>query len=565
MRELIFTHANSFGAQFGTTELGNLKTQLSAYQGSRAARGVTADVIFVDDAASLPPGTSPAPANGAQCTDVKQVMDTVASQANPAYDLFLILGGHSVVPFFEYANPVSGDSDPVVYSDNGYAIAGPVAEGQEFYVQRALSRMPTGCDATPQPLYSALDEAASASPPPAGAGGGCCIVAQDWGQLTLPSAQSLGIKQIDYHISPPIDLTANPTNFDPGWLDGRSIHFFNLHGSNLTPDWYGESGSAEPPAYEPGLIGGPQLRVKDAVVGSEACYGADVIGTDTCPRSVATALSLKYLDQGALGFCGSTTICYGGTGDDPTRRCADLLVLYFLQALRGGRSLGSALLLAKSQLATEVKQAYGSLDPQTEKTLLQFVVYGGPGAMAFQGTGSKDITINARLLAAARAGELGTRFHQMRAKRHLETVPGAEARDLVASTVGLPPKIAKRGPRLLSVSVQQLQWDRALHLEVVEQLSKRLGVGAKSFATPPDNATWHTEAYGVESALPGKIEYYVRTIQREPTMKLINEGVSRGGVFARHDLDFELRAKYNSAYEVDRHSPFRKSRCGLQA
>ncbi len=113
------------------------------------------------------------------------------------------------------------------------------------------------------------------------------------------------------------------------------------------------------------------------------------------------------MNEKALGFCGSTTIAYGAIAENPTLCCADLLVQYFLQAVQSGTPLGPALVQAKSQLVNAANQANGTLDAQTEKTLLQFVVYGDPSSLAFQPAATKGLPgAGPRLLSMATRGEL---------------------------------------------------------------------------------------------------------------------------------------------------------------
>jgi hypothetical protein len=495
-------------------------------------------------------------------------VDGVAAQANPPYDHFLILGGDDIVPFYKYANPV-GDGDSVIYSDNGYAIAGPVADGEEFFVTRSLARMPTGADPTSETLYNALVEGATAQPQNAGSGGGVYLVAQDWGPWTQSIAQTLGIAPADRHMSLPITLDVNPASLNPVWLDGRAIQFFNLHGDSRTADWYGASGSTTPPAYRPSLVGSaPGIRVKGSVVGTEACFGADVVGTTGyLPRTVNSALSLKYMNEMALGFCGSTTTAYGAAADSPTLRCADLLVMFFLQAVQAGLALGPSLVQAKSKVALTMHQANGQFDAQTQKTLLQFVLYGDPSSIAFMPSplGSKSLAGFSRLLGATFQGDLGASLGQMGEKKTLmRTVEGSGAEELRSMSLDLPASIRRRQPRLLQVSEHELTWDLGEHRNAVGNLSERLGILSTTFTVPPPKAIWNTESYALKSNLPAEVEYYVRTVQREPIFKLINDGVSRGIGVLRSELTPSEQCRYNGVNDNQRCHTMRTHGRGLK-
>lgn len=546
MRKLVFTHGQNFARQFSPGDLQALKTRLGAYSNSPAftGRGITTDVAFVDDAHSCPPGIQPAPASGAQCADIKRVVDAIATQANPTYDLFLIIGGHSIVPFFEYPNPVSGDSDLTVPSDNFYAIPGDIPDGQQFFPERALTRLPTGSDPTPDVLYQALDEAEAALPRPPGSGGSSCLAAADWQQVTLKMAQSLGIAQADFHPSPPIDLSGSPNNFNPAWLDNRAVHFFNVHGDSNSPDWFGQSGSYYPTAYAPPVIAAPVPQVEHAIVGTEACYGADIIGTNACQRSISTALSLKYLSAKALGFCGSTTIAYGATDQNPTLCAADLLVSYFLSAIQGGKALGPALLLAKNQLAVYVEQQLGAPDSTTEKTLLQFVAYGDPGVASFLPSAAKAPNLGDRVLSAVRDGGLGVTFRSPMRAISSKVLDGTETRSLVSGSPPLPEFVRKRGARLVSLNRRQLSWDLSEHRGMIQTFSAKLAVPATSFVAPPPQAVWDTEVYILETKQGGDSQFYVRTIQRGPEPRVLTEAVSRGGTRCQRSKPSDTVSKH---------------------
>ena len=79
----------------------------------------------------------------------------------------------------------------------------------------------------------------------------------------------------------------------------------------------------------------------------------------------------SYLEQGAYGYFGSTTIAYG---ESRTMSAADLLVQYFLLEVFAGASLGRAALRARQRYVREIVD----LDPTDLKTLAQFTLLGDP-------------------------------------------------------------------------------------------------------------------------------------------------------------------------------------------
>jgi hypothetical protein len=82
-------------------------------------------------------------------------------------------------------------------------------------------------------------------------------------------------------------------------------------------------------------------------------------------------MALSYLQDGASGFFGSTTIAYGPSEGNGS---ADLICQYFLQQVLAGASLGRA--------ALEARLKFGGgkthLDPYDLKTLAQFYLLGDP-------------------------------------------------------------------------------------------------------------------------------------------------------------------------------------------
>jgi hypothetical protein len=163
--------------------------------------------------------------------------------------------------------------------------------------------------------------------------------------------------------SPPV----TSEKFKKAWLQKKDFLYFNVHGSEISANWYGQQGSEYPVAMHPS-------NIEDAsgVVASEACYGAYIIG-----KSQDDAMSLRFLDQKkVLGFCGSTTIAYGSS--TPPSSEADLLVKYFFEYLQQGMTSGESLKNAKLDFARKALRRHGFLDDDDKKTLLQFVLYGDP-------------------------------------------------------------------------------------------------------------------------------------------------------------------------------------------
>lgn len=148
------------------------------------------------------------------------------------------------------------------------------------------------------------------------------------------------------------------------WSQAQEIFInFNLHGAEDQPNWYGQSGSEYPIAFNPGNL--DKSKVEGSVVFSEACYGANIIDKD-----VNDALSLKYLKSKAICFVGSTKIAYGP--DKPPSTEADLIGVKFLGNVRNYKmTFGESLMKAKQHLAKEMVGKQGHLDGDDQKNLLK--------------------------------------------------------------------------------------------------------------------------------------------------------------------------------------------------
>jgi hypothetical protein len=107
------------------------------------------------------------------------------------------------------------------------------------------------------------------------------------------------------------------------------------------------------------------------LVFSEACYGAHILG-----KSCEEALCLKFLSSGSHAVVGSTCISYGSIATPLS--AADLLGRIFWGLLEEGFMAGEALRRAKLHLVREMHRRQGYLDPEDQKTIISFVLFGDP-------------------------------------------------------------------------------------------------------------------------------------------------------------------------------------------
>lgn len=264
-------------------------------------------------------------------------------------DNLLLLGGDSIVPFFRLNNPCD-DGDNKVLSDNPYA-----SRDDDFLIpERVCARIPDNRSATF--IIKQFKKFSTATRRSFG------MTAKIWQRASEDVYRQIGALK-DLRTSPPV----TSGSFKENWLQKKRFLYFNLHGSKISANWYGQDRDSYPVALTP-------ANICDAsgFVASEACYGAYILD-----KSHENAISLRFLnEQGIYGFCGSTTIAYGPAA--PPSSEADLLVKYFFEYVKQGLTIGESLKNAKVDFARKALRRQGFLDDDDQKTLLQFVLYGDP-------------------------------------------------------------------------------------------------------------------------------------------------------------------------------------------
>lgn len=362
--------------------------KLSAAVAGRA--GWKAYVVYVDDPASMKPfGLAPVdPTNAWQIKLRLADLDQALSTRGEMIGALFILGGHQIIPFHMLPNPTD-DVDEEVPSDNPYATIDENYFAPEWPVGRAPS------DGSSNLIVKMLQAAAQdhlgggrsgLSPTErarlwlANRLGGLLRVsphsigysASIWKKASLSVFRSIGEPR-SLLTSPPVEASALP----PIALRPSILSYFNLHGLEDAPEWYGQR---DPVRDRKVKVEFPvALRTEDVVNGgrspkivfTEACYGAHVLDKD-----IEQAMALKFLDSGSHAVVGSTKISYGSI--TPPLIAADLLGRLFWGNLNRLLPAGEALRRAKLQLATEMHRRQGYLDGEDQKTIISFVLYGDP-------------------------------------------------------------------------------------------------------------------------------------------------------------------------------------------
>jgi hypothetical protein len=314
-------------------------------------------------------------------------LDTVMQSKGLMIGALLIVGGPDVVPYHNLPNPVA-DIDALVPSDNPYG----TTDENYFIPEWPVGRLPGGSGNDPglilnllrhtsenhmgksiihnsiweriwnwiKTLFSGISNKNHHS---------FGYVAEAWVDASKDVFRSLQ-EQGDLVTSPPYgkdtEIPVPVTRYG----------YFNLHGVEDSPDWYGQkdftNGSAGPD-YPVALRPRDINAFDDAplFVFSEACYGAHLNG-----REVEDSISLKYLSRGSHAVIGSSVTAYGSVSAPLI--AADLLADRYWRFIDQGMASGLALQRAKIELAREMNSRQGYLDGEDQKTLISFVHFGDP-------------------------------------------------------------------------------------------------------------------------------------------------------------------------------------------
>ncbi|WP_341843511.1 hypothetical protein [Chitinophaga caseinilytica] len=331
------------------------------------ARGLSTEIVFVDDVKTMKTCKVTAVKNEADARQNKRAIDGLYKHFQPDY--ILIAGAQDVIPFQPLKNLIHSqdDEDAIVPSDLPYACDKPWSDEPGKFVNpsRVVGRLPDlpgGKD--PKYFHSLVRDAITSKP------GNqkdylnyLAISVYEWRLSTEESVQNIFGNTEKLHLSP----TKGP-RWTPAQLKAKT-HFINCHGALEDGNYYGQKGSSYPISHTSGWL--EKKIAKGTVVAAECCYGAQLYDpglTDSGYPSIAS----QYLLQHAVAVAGSSTIAYGPTEG---QGLADLITQYFLINVLRGASTGRAFLEARQRFLDEMGP---TLDPYEIKTLSQFYLLGDP-------------------------------------------------------------------------------------------------------------------------------------------------------------------------------------------
>ncbi len=291
--------------------------------------------------------------------NIVTILTKVSEIHQPKY--LFILGNEDIVGFQTWRNN-SNDTDPDVTSDLPYNILDTESpwSGKKYNLDLAIrvGRIPTWTGETFSEFSTYFKNAENSagkisSLKPFG------LSASVWKDESNKEYSTISSSSVE--LSP----TTNLHNVDEKISSNANLFLFNLHGSDKTKYWYGQSGVEYPETFSPDNIS----RIQSPnFIGVEACYGAMYEKNKTSQdANVLAALSNK-----TIALLGSSRIAYGASC--PPGSCADIVVGEFLRNIAKGETAGD------SHIAGLKKLCSSTMDDTDIKTLCEFSLFGDPSA-----------------------------------------------------------------------------------------------------------------------------------------------------------------------------------------
>ena len=408
---LLVSSLEKLRQRYGQAGLDKVLSSVEAYRDSLSSRRVELTTAFVDDRTSITQfGLKPL--KTITSTSVKTAIDSIVAKlsaprdasSRPPHDTgtisshetnpkaprtvhphslddvkarssrdsnisILILGGGEVIPYFRLPNPAF-DSDSSVFSDNPYGCPPKIVSLEKCLLpQIPVGRMPDGNGSDVGLLLGQIQAAREAAmslstSPPSFQKSSFGYTAGIWKKASQEVWRGIGYTG-SLKVCPPL----SDADVTSAWFNNRTFLYFNVHGSNAEPFWFGQDATTFPKALSPAHVS--RFCHERSMIVTEACYGA--IEMD---RQKETSIPLAFLSSGSACVIGSTCTAYGAF--TPPVSEADLIALHFFRNVHKGVAFGMALVRARAQLAAVAVSRQGYLDEDDKKTLLQFVLFGDP-------------------------------------------------------------------------------------------------------------------------------------------------------------------------------------------
>jgi hypothetical protein len=369
--KVILTNSSALKAKYGAKGLGAIQEAVKSLIQADKARGIQAQLIFLDDQAAMARLSAQPVTIAGNPKQNKDAIDAVYRKLAPDY--LMLLGSIDIIPHQDLKNPLytdpnGNDPDPFAYGDLPYACEAPYSREAHDFVgpTRVVGRLPDITGGTdPDYLIALLKRASRYKPIDHEAFMNYfAVTAQIWEASTRLSVTNAFGNSTSLEDVPPRGYKWKPSQLS------RLSHFFNCHGADQSSQFFGQPASGAqkfPPSIDAAYIQG-KIR-EGTIVAAECCYGGQLYAITQLVSQVG--LCNTYLANGCYGYFASTTIAYGpATGNGQ----ADYMCQFFMKGVAAGASIGRAALQARQQF---VKTA-SPPDPSDIKTLAQFNLYGDP-------------------------------------------------------------------------------------------------------------------------------------------------------------------------------------------
>ncbi|MGE0077988.1 MAG: C25 family cysteine peptidase [Bacteroidales bacterium] len=355
---ILFTNFKKFGQQFGPNELEELKQHISEYLESVKSFGTYYLVLDASDnyikTVTDKDWKHHVGLLGKSIKKVKERLDVRVSYV-------LLFGGTEIIPMPVFLNPLQNSNDKDVDSDLPYStlsIANPMDKQDARTPLVPTGRIPTGVNTTLNDLCvllgNTLEGMANFSTQKTFG-----LSTYSWREVS--NAINTSVCKDSLYVSPGLTIQ----NVHEHYADDSMVHYFNLHGSDRAPDWYGQKDDNLPVAFSPSVIA---RNRKHNIIGVEACYGARFIGLKKDESVLLSAMANK-----TISFVGSSRVAWGPSA--PPINLADIVIHDYLDLMQSGVPAGEAFRRARMHAFANSKDN----DPSTSLlTMMEFNLFGDP-------------------------------------------------------------------------------------------------------------------------------------------------------------------------------------------
>ncbi|HET9826238.1 MAG TPA: C25 family cysteine peptidase [Chitinophagaceae bacterium] len=368
MDKLIISNRTALQNKYGKPGAKKIQEAVKKLIAADKKRHLKSLLVFADDMNAMKKVKGKVVTDPTDPAQYKNAIDDLFRYYTPDY--IMLLGAQDVVPHCKFRIPIPDDDDTFVSSDVPYACEALFSRKAGDFIApgRVLGRLPDITGASdPSYLLKLIDNSIRWKPLKLSAYKNYFSLSVKWWKKST----EISVKNIFQDNS---KLQLAPATLGPYTKAqlGAMMHFFNCHGGLRTAEFYGqatENSTSFPVCLETKMLA--DKISYGTVVAAECCYGG-LLYNPNRPTKIDPPIINAYLQNGAIGFVGSTTAAYGPAD---SQGGADYITQYFLIALQKGASCGRAFLEAQQRF---VEKGDVKMDPTDLKTIIQFLLLGDP-------------------------------------------------------------------------------------------------------------------------------------------------------------------------------------------